>query len=89
MSIRRPPAGSLWLISAQHRTPSRDARDVRPIQITATLSPARSEIGRFTVAVISRRRIESRESANGEATFFPATAWAEQAERAAQSLARG
>jgi Single-strand binding protein family len=46
-------------------------------------------VARFSVAVNSRRRLESGEWADGETTFFPVTVWADQAENATQSLTKG
>ena len=68
-----------------------------PIQITGNLTsapelrylPTGRAVARLTVAVNSRRRLESGEWADGETTFFPVTVWAELAEHAAESLAKG
>jgi single-strand DNA-binding protein len=68
-----------------------------PIQITGNLTtapelhylPTDRPVARFTVAVNSRRRLESGEWADGETTFFPVTVWAQQAEHTAQSLTKG
>jgi single-strand DNA-binding protein len=68
-----------------------------PIQITGNLTtapelqylPTGRPVARFTVAVNSRRRLDSGEWTDGETTFFPVTVWAEQAEHAAQSLDKG
>lgn len=68
-----------------------------PIQITGNLTtapelqylPTGRPVARFTVAVNTRRRLDSGEWADGDTTFFPVTVWAEQAEHTAQSLTKG
>jgi single-strand DNA-binding protein len=68
-----------------------------PIQISGNLTtapellylPTGRAVARFTVAVNSRRRLDSGEWADGETTFFPVAVWAEQAEHAGQSLTKG